>query len=909
MMAVPAPTAVIPEPTPLELGAIYSINQTIDLLDWDLVDKQLQKGKAYFLRDATLSEWEAYVTTEDQQLKSKNMEWIDGTLFIVELPSRPHEGYIARLIIAVNAATHTGLRFLDIAGAAYQTNIRRLEPDVCLMPRRVLGQSPYNVQLPPGVNWNDFHTVKFEVGWFQSWAELDWKANQWATVVNVVYIVCIQLDYPTLAHCSYKVHRAVHHGVALPSMVPIPIAPDTAVVHLDSLSVLHLPAPSPLPPNFPPQLDIDLLVPLEDLRGDASWTWTYATYGHAQTLHIPRDSLDSIRTTMQTPKHLLSEWPSTAISGNDLLSSCLYSAGIVASKAGKLSPIPTFLVTCVMYLFRFIYIEVVSAIPLNGGSYNTMLNTTSKKVAAMTATLAVIAYLATGVVGAVSASDYIRAQVPSVNNVESAIGILFVFALLNVLGLSESAVIALGIFVLHIMTLLILIVGCVVFSFNNPHILRSNMQTPLPDLDICGSLVTSNVFTAVFFGFSSAMLGVTGFETAANFVEEQQPGIFGAILRNMWFLSSFFNLSLSILNLCVLPLLGPAGTIANNNIVLALMARETLGRGFELWMTIDGFIVLSGSVLTSYVGITGLVRRLACDRVMPEFLLAENKWRHTNHYIIWLYFAIAASLVVCLNGDIVMLSSVFSYAFLGLLLLFSGGAILFKVKRSHMPRDTSAAWWKCIVALVMVCCGFLGTLLGDPTVSVVFALYFLVVGSLVFIMLERILLLRVCMFVMKSLCPSKKDKAETKSSDSSDLDEPLLLPRTGALGGRTIRKAIQAINAPPVVFFCKHMSLSLLNKAVRYVRTNEHTENIQIVHVHAPGTADPVGFADLVGVFDSMYPETKIDYVSIEGTFEPALVQWLASYLHISTNMMFIRQPDNIDAHKVSLLGVRVITS
>ncbi|RHX97300.1 hypothetical protein DYB25_002144 [Aphanomyces astaci] len=784
MMAVPAPTAVIPEPTRRELRAIHSINQTIELLDWDLVDKQLQKGKAYFLRDATLSEWEAYVTTEGQQLKSKNMEWIHGKLFIVELPSRPHERYIARLIIAANAATHTGLRFLDIAGAAYQTNIRRLEPDV----------------------------------------------------------------------------------------------------------------------------------------------WTYATYGHAQTLHIPRDSLDSIRTTMQTPKHLLSEWPSTAISGNDLLSSCLYSAGIVASKAGKLSPIPTFLVTCVMYLFRFIYIEVVSAIPLNGGSYNTMLNTTSKKVAAMTATLAVIAYLATGVVGAVSASDYLRAQVPSVNNVESAIGILFVFALLNVLGLSESAVIALGIFVLHIMTLLILIVGCVVFSFNNPHILRSNMQTPLPDLDICGSLVTSNVFTAVFFGFSSAMLGVTGFETAANFVEEQQPGIFGAILRNMWFLSSFFNLSLSILNLCVLPLLGPAGTIANNNIVLALMARETLGRGFELWMTIDGFIVLSGSVLTSYVGITGLVRRLACDRVMPEFLLAENKWRHTNHYIIWLYFAVAASLVVCLNGDIVMLSSVFSYAFLGLLLLFSGGAILFKVKRSHMPRDTSAAWytysdlqqlthklgvcrWKCIVALVMVCCGFLGTLLGDPTVSVVFALYFLVVGSLVFIMLERILLLRVCMFVMKSLCPSKKDKAETKSSDSSDLDEPLLQPRTGALGGRTIRKAIQAINAPPVVFFCKHMSLSLLNKAVRYVRTNEHTENIQIVHVHAPGTADPVGFADLVGVFDSMYPETKIDYVSIEGTFEPALVQWLASYLHISTNMMFIRQPDNIDAHKVSLLGVRVITS
>ena len=160
----------------------------------------------------------------------------------------------------------------------------------------------------------------------------------------------------------------------------------------------------------------------------------------------------------------------------------------------------------------------------------------------------------------------------------------------------------------------------------------------------------------------------------------------------MWALSSFFNVTLSLLNLSVLPLFGPDGSIANNNVVLALMARRVLGPWFELWVTIDGFIVLAGSVLTSYVGITGLVRRLACDRVLPEFLLAENAWRGTNHYIIFSYFAVASSLVLVLHGDIVMLSSVFSYAFLGLLVLFSAGAILFKVKRSHMPRETNAAW-------------------------------------------------------------------------------------------------------------------------------------------------------------------------------------------------------------------------
>jgi hypothetical protein len=43
----------------------------------------------------------------------------------------------------------------------------------------------------------------------------------------------------------------------------------------------------------------------------------------------------------------------------------------------------------------------------------------------------------------------------------------------------------------------------------------------------------ANTFLAIFYGFSSAMLGITGFETSANFVEEQQPGVYPKTLRNM----------------------------------------------------------------------------------------------------------------------------------------------------------------------------------------------------------------------------------------------------------------------------------------------------------------------------------------------------------------------------------------
>ncbi|KDO26456.1 hypothetical protein SPRG_20593 [Saprolegnia parasitica CBS 223.65] len=535
------------------------------------------------------------------------------------------------------------------------------------------------------------------------------------------------------------------------------------------------------PDDLRPRRRFTFEVDQEAKRGPS---WVYPGLGNATgRLHPAPEELAAIHQEMHAPKHFLSEWYSTGISGNDVLSSCLYSSGIVASKAGKFAPFANLLVACVMYLFRFIYVEVVSAIPLNGGSYNTMLNSTSKRVAALTSALAIIAYLATGVVSAVSASDYLRKQIEDLNHIHCATGILGTFAILNVLGMSESAKVALTIFIAHTITL--------------------------------------------------------------------------------------------------------------------------AGR-FSIWLSVDGFIVLSGSVLTSYVGITGLVRRLASDRVLPEFFLAENAWRHTNHYIILSYFVIATSLVWILEGNVTMLSSIYSYSFLGLLVLFSVGAMLFKLKRGDMPRETNTPWWKCLVGFAMGVVGFFGIMLGDPRVSIVFLLYFFSVAGLILLMLERIFVLRACMLVMKSLCPSQWTTTERVLM-------PPLLPTDAStpnnfLGKRTIVRAIKTINEPPIIFFCKHLSLTILNKAILYVRRNEHTDNLRIVHVYAKGTKPPSDFEDIVGVFDCMYPKLRIDAIAVEGTFDPILVQWISENQRIPTNMMFIRQPDNVDAHKVSMLGVRVIT-
>jgi amino acid transporter len=632
-------------------------------------------------------------------------------------------------------------------------------------------------------------------------------------------------------------------------------------------------------------------------------TWMYPSGGSAEHVQVPAEALEAIEEKLRQPRHLLSEWFATSISGNDILSSVLYAASSVALKAGKLMPIPLLMVAIVLYFFRFIYEEVVTAIPMNGGTYNALLNTTSKRTAAFAATLSILAYIATGVVSATSGISYIS-NVVEMPLVGCTIALLLVFAVLNVVGISESSRVALVIFVHHIIVLSILLVSCVVYWIKHPDVFSDNMKVGYPTVDFAGSDLDGNVFTAIFFGFGAAMLGVTGFESSSNYVEEQQPGVFRKTLRNMWAFAAVFNVGLGITIMAVLPFEGEEGIYENADALLAKVASVAVGRWLEVWVCIDALVVLAGAVLTSYVGICGLVSRLAADRVLPQFLAKKNKLRGTAHWIILLYFLLASSLVLILNGDATTVNGVYTYAFLGLMGLFSCGCMLLKAKRSEIPRDVHAPWHVVIFGFLMILIGLFANLLGDPKVLMYFALYFIVVISVIFVMFERVTILRVVLAVLKQVAPSRH-KEFSSTLASGDV-------HTGARGGRTITKAIMNINEAPVVFFCKVPDLTIINKAIIYVRRNEQTHNLRIVHVYKDEEGDaPVlkVFEEMVALFDAIYPKIRIDFVSVHGEFNAALIEWTAQSMEIPKSLMFITQPDLLSAERVSTSGIRVITA
>ena len=68
-------------------------------------------------------------------------------------------------------------------------------------------------------------------------------------------------------------------------------------------------------------------------------------------------------------------------------------------------------------------------------------------------------------------------------------------------------------------------------------------------------------------------------------------------------------------------------------------------------VSVDATLVLSGAVLTSYVGVTGLVRRMALDRCMPQFFLKMNR-RSTAHRIIIAFFLLSVSVLLITRAEV-----------------------------------------------------------------------------------------------------------------------------------------------------------------------------------------------------------------------------------------------------------------
>ena len=571
----------------------------------------------------------------------------------------------------------------------------------------------------------------------------------------------------------------------------------------------------------------------------------------------------------------LNQLEATAICGNDISSSCLYVSALAIVYAGQYAWISLLMVAAVLFLFRKIYGEVVGALPLNGGAYNALLNTTKKSTASLAAALTVLSYMATAVISSSEAVKYAYSIFHVIPVIPTTIFLLLLFMGLVILGIGESSKVAIFIFLFHLLSLTLLSGFCFVFfAQNGMDTLIANFNQP----------VKGGIVTALFLGFSAAMLGISGFESSANYVEEQQKGVFPKTLRNMWIVVTIFNPLIAFLALAIIPM---NEVLGNQESLLSFMGDTAGGHWLAILIGIDAALVLSGAVLTSFVGVGGLMQRMALDRILPEILLKKNK-KGSPYLLFIIFFLLCTSVLLVTMGDLAKLAGVYTIAFLSVMVLFGIGNLLLKINRAKLPRPERSTYLGLFIAIAAIITALIGNIKLNPEYLTIFIEYLTPTLLVVYFMLYRTYIYKAFLRVLEYIFP----------------DKGRLFQRIN----KKLRSLLQHVNAQQFVYFTKDDDIATINKVMLYITKNESTKRVRIVTLTDPDETIPKKFIDDIDVLDRAYPEIHFEFIQEYGEFCPETIMTLSKKWKIPTNFMFIASPGDQFPYRLEELGeVRLI--
>ncbi|KAG7377801.1 hypothetical protein PHYPSEUDO_010954 [Phytophthora pseudosyringae] len=155
--------------------AVARINRTLAALDLSRASQVPRESVC----DATLAEWSAFQQTDGQALRSSYMEWIEGKIYIVELPSVEHDYYAHEFhnLIVIQPAVLNYLRGHSTSSQPKRPEDEtKYEPDASYGPKSRVGLSCCMSR-----KFVEWHTVvDYARKWGNSPGCLDWKAQKWA---------------------------------------------------------------------------------------------------------------------------------------------------------------------------------------------------------------------------------------------------------------------------------------------------------------------------------------------------------------------------------------------------------------------------------------------------------------------------------------------------------------------------------------------------------------------------------------------------------------------------------------------------------------------------------------------------------------------------------------------------------
>lgn len=393
--------------------------------------------------------------------------------------------------------------------------------------------------------------------------------------------------------------------------------------------------------------------------------------------------------------HQLTWWLGAGLVGADIGTSVFYSTGVLYPMVGFAAPFFITFVCAAMWLFKIAYQEGCAVSPLNGGAYTMVLQTIGRRAALVVGSLTILSYLATAVVSALSGALYVSSlsATPWSSWMVVAVAAIPVvgFAMLNLVGLKESTKVVFGIAAFHFGMLIVMDVYGLYIAFTEGahwERLTSGFGVLTPH--------------AILMAFAAAFLGITGFESAAQIIEEIEQPTWLAIRRIYLTIVLLVMFTSPISSMLCIVLLSDADIEKYKSAFLSGLAVREGGTTMLYLLVANACLTLFAAVNTAFAGATGLMTTMGKQGNLPAIVLRQ--WTGVSPTLKGFPFVALPFMALCLvmlavfPGAVDRLGEVYGMAFLSVMVCYCAGVILLrlhqpaKVARSPYVSPWTVAW-------------------------------------------------------------------------------------------------------------------------------------------------------------------------------------------------------------------------
>lgn len=532
---------------------------------------------------------------------------------------------------------------------------------------------------------------------------------------------------------------------------------------------------------------------------------------------------------MEAHKSSLNWVVAAGVVGADIGTSIFYGTGILFPIVGYLAPLIVLLVCLMMWAFKKTYEEGLALSPYNGGAYSMILRSLGRQAAVLAGALTVVSYLATAAVSSLSGAFYLSSLWVEGWSTSTIVLVSFIpiiiFALLNTKGIEEPAKIVTAIAGFHFFLLIVIAIwgfGYLAWNWSSMDLTGfTELRVPKGELS----------FGLLMYGFAAGFLGITGFESAAQIVEELESPVLETVRKLYRTVVILVSLTAPAISFLCLALLTQGEVEGKLDYLLSGLAEKLGGRILLTIIVIDATLTLFAATNTAFVGFIGLATTMAKQGNLPRVALTRvaHRFPQIQGYplIAIPFMVIAMAMCALVTGETEILAKVYEVAFLGVMVSFCVGVVLLRNRplRKDVPTQFLSHW-----LIVTKKQKF-------PLIPLISGVVLLFAQGMLFLHANsevRSLLLQLLSMILLVMAFYRWGILEDRLENRSDLRLG-----TGKFSGK--RELPEGL---PKYILCTGGTGArrLINAAIRHIDKMLEGEPFELVIFHAENNQDPEGF-------------------------------------------------------------------